>query len=133
MTPRYLAILVMSLCLTGCWGFAHDELIAGPYRLIAVDLDEQMSVSYALHNGNAVGRINEMVFSAGANKEYIVAQRHPKGDRTITEYYYIIRALDSEYADPSKSVRGPFTKQEFESEKTELKLPEFTIEITSLK
>jgi hypothetical protein len=58
-----------------------------------------------------------------------VAKRHPYGDASTTQYYYLIRALDSLYKDPEVSVRGPFSKEEYESLEKELKLPEFSKEL----
>lgn len=56
--------IISILLVSGC-GFVHDEHIVGPYRLSAVDIDQQMSISYDLENGSTVGRIDETVFSYG--------------------------------------------------------------------
>lgn len=120
------------LLFAGC-GFVYDVRIDGPYRLIAVDVEEEMSVCYSLPGGDAVGRINSTVFAVGKNEEFIVAQRHPNGDRSVVEYYYLIRANDSVYADPTNSVRGPFAKSEFEEATLHLKLPSFSKTLRRLK
>jgi len=83
------AVVVLLL---GC-GFVHDEKIDGPYRLVAVDSESQMSVCYGL-GSNCVGRIPETVFAVGSDAKYVVAARHPANDRTKTEFYYLIRELD---------------------------------------
>jgi hypothetical protein len=44
--------LVMSAALIAGCGFVHDETIAGPYRLIAVDVDEHMTIQYDSGDGN---------------------------------------------------------------------------------
>ena len=54
--------LTLALVILGCLSFSgcdfvHDEHITGPYRLIAVDVDSQMSISYGLESGDAIGRI----------------------------------------------------------------------------
>jgi nitrous oxide reductase accessory protein NosL len=123
---------VLALLLSGC-GYAHDEKLTGPYRLIAVDVDEQMDVSYSLPNGGAIGRIPETVFSVGWNDRYIVAKQHPKNNRSITNYYYLDMSRDSTYADPSASVAGPLKESDFLRKRTELSLPDFSRTIKALQ
>jgi len=120
--------------LSGCFAFsAYDKPIDGPYRLVAVDTMDQMSVAYDLGDGASIGRISATVFAVGWSKDFIVAKRHPAGNRTVTEYYYLTRSADSKYADPSVSVTGPLTEAAFSARKSALGLPGFTIEIRSLK
>lgn len=123
------------MLIAGCgWqGFVYDKQIDGPYRLIAVDVMSQMAVCYSLDGGDAIGRIEETVFAAGWNKDFIVAKRHPGSNKAITEYYFITRSSDSTYADPSVSVTGPLSEEAFNAKKTTLGLPEYSIEISSLK
>lgn len=120
------------LLVSGC-GFVHDEHITGPYRLIAVDMDNQMSISYDLGDGSAVGRINETVFAFGFDERFIVAKQHPNGDRSVTNFFYLDMNKDSKYAEPSDSVTGPLTEKEFESESTRLNLPKFSRTLTALE
>jgi hypothetical protein len=130
--PELVVFLFAALLLSGC-GFVHDEQLTGPYRLIAVDTLDQMSVSYRLPDGAAVGRISETVFSVGWNNRYIVAKQHPNNDRSITNFYYLDISRDSTYADPSLSVTGPLTEAEFVRKRSELGLPEFTRTVKSLQ
>ncbi len=127
-----ICLFVAVSLLSGC-GFAHDEQLTGPYRLIAVDTLDQMSVSYGLPGGDAVGRISETVFSVGWNDRYIVAKQHPNNDRTITHFYYLDISRDSTYADPIASVTGPLTEAEFLGKRRDLALPDFTRNIKSLQ
>lgn len=120
------------MMLPGC-GFVHDEKLAGPYRLNAVDIMTDMSVSYDLGNGSTVGRIPSTVFAAGFDSRYIVAKQHPNDDRTITNFYYLEIAKDSMYADPSASVTGPLTEKQFAAKQSELNLPAFSRVIKSLE
>ncbi len=108
--------------LAGC-GFAHDERIDGPYRLLAVDTDEEMSVCYDLAGHNCIGRVSETVFAVGWNPDYIVVARHPKSDKAKSEYFYIVRGLDGPNVDPTICVHGPFQAAEFEGERRRLFLP----------
>lgn len=126
-----LALLACFL-VSGC-GFVHDENITGPYRLIAVDVDDQMSVCYDLEGKSAVGRINETVFAYGFDQRYIVAMQHPNNNRRVTNYFYLDMSKDSRYADPSVSVSGPFSKAEFEAVSQQLNLPKITRIIDHLK
>ena len=131
---KVLALLlpVIALLFCGC-GYAHDEKLTGPYRLIAVDVDEQMDVSYSLPKGSAIGRIPETVFSVGWNDRYIVAKQHPKNNRSITNYYYLDMSRDSAYADPSASVTGPLVESDFLPRRAELGLPDFSRTIKALQ
>jgi hypothetical protein len=131
---HFLAVIpiTVALLVSGC-GFVHDEHIVGPYRLIAVDIDEQMSISYDLGNGSAAGRINETVFAYGYNERYIVAKQYPNGDKSITNYYYLDMTKDSMYADLSASVTGPLSQTEFEAASVRLSLPNFTRTIKHLE
>ena len=124
---RYQTLLMMLSCLliAGC-GFVHDEVITGTYRLIAVDMDEQMGICYDLGDGSAAGRINETVFAYGFNNRYIVAKQHPNDDRSITYYYYLDMTKDSKYADPSDSVTGPLNEGNFALASRKLSLPTFS-------
>lgn len=124
--------LMSVLLVSGC-GFVHDEHITGPYRLIAVDVDNQMSISYDLGDGSAVGRINETVFAFGFDERFIVAKQHPNGDRSVTNFFYLDMTKDSNYADPTDSVTGPLTEKEFESEAKLLNLPKFSRILTALE
>lgn len=128
-----LAIILFAIPIVGCGGFAYDEHLDGPYRLVAVDINEQMTLSYDLGNGSTVGRVGETVFSVGWNSTYVVTKRHPNGDKSVLEYYYIVRLDDGPYVDPKNCVKGPFTKAEYSLEKSRLSLPEFSRELSLLR
>jgi len=124
------AILVFQLA--GC-GFVHDEKITGHYRLVAVDISEQMGICYALEKGDCIGRIPETVFSVGWNEHFIVAKQHPLNNRSVTNYFILEIARDSKFADPSESVTGPLSAAEFEERVAPQGLPPFTKNIEALK
>jgi hypothetical protein len=72
--------LITLLCLTGCGnGFVWDEVLDGPYRLVAVDIDEDMSLCRSVDmsdmSGNCAGDglPGETVFQAGSSPKYIVS------------------------------------------------------------
>jgi hypothetical protein len=118
---------------------AQGGSIDGPYRLDMGDVEEDANVCYELADGNCVERIPQTVFAVGASRDYVVAARHPHAfgsvplDRSRTEYFYLVRALDGPLKDPSASVRGPFDRLSFERERRRLGLPSFSREITSLR
>lgn len=125
---RFLHVVVtlfISLLIAGC-GFVHDERITGPYRLIAVDTDSQMSICYGLEDGSAIGRIGETVFEYGFDKRFIVAKQHPGNNQSVTNYFFLDMSKDSKYAEPSDSVTGPLGKKEFEKATRRLNLPKFS-------
>jgi hypothetical protein len=119
--------------LSGCYGMAHDDRIDGPYRLVAIDAIEEMQVAYDLGDDASIGRIPATVFWVGFDARYIVAARHPDNDRSITQYFYLVRALDGPIVDPNVTVRGPFDRATFAQETTRLGLPPLTTEVQSLK
>ncbi len=130
---RVFAICIaLVLPVAGC-GFVHDEMITGPYRLVAIDNSEQMSVCYTLKKCDCIGRISETVFSVGWNDRFIVAKQHPSNNRSITNYFILEMARDSQLADPSASVTGPLSAAAFEKKVASLGLPSFTKTIGALK
>ena len=132
MNARQYGLVAAAALLSGC-GFVHDEHLVGPYRLIAVDVYEQMNLSYSLDSGNAVGRIPETVFAVGWDDHYIVAKRHPHNDRAVTQFFYLDIARDNKYADPRTSVVGPLTESDFRIKQAQLHLPHFRRTIKSLE
>ncbi len=122
------AVFLLCAC-----GFVHDEHLIGPYRLIAIDVSEEMSIRYSMAGGDAIGRINSTVFAYGWNDKYIVAKQHPMNNRAVTNYYYLDIAKDGELVDPSVSVVGPMTEREFSLRTMELNLPPFIRTIKSLE
>ena len=125
------ACVLSAVVLSGC-GFVHDETIVGPYRLVAIDVEEEMDVCYSIKDG-CIGRIPATVFATGFNHEYIVAARHPNRDRSKVEYFYLIRSLDGELVDPSLTVKGPFDAAGYQAEQIKLGLPAISKEIGGLK
>ena len=98
-----------------------------------MDVDAQMSISYDLGDRSAIGRIDETVFAFGFDERFIVAKQHPDGDRRVTHFFYLDMSKDSKYAEPSDSVTGPLTQEQFESEAMRLNLPKFSQTLTALE
>jgi hypothetical protein len=137
---KRLACLASLLCLAAC-GFVEDATIDGPYRLVAVDIDEDMTLCRSIGTGgdcSGDGLPEPTVFQAGANAQYIVFARHPyregrRLDRSVTEFYYIVRKEDERDLAVRVSLSGPFTESEYRDEKRRLQLPEFSKVFAKLK
>lgn len=124
----------------GGWGFVHDQPLAGPYRLVAVDAREDMGVCRSLEGGNCSGDglPDRTVFAAGANDRYLVIARHPSVfgeplNKAVTEYYVVERSADESQPGSRPTVQGPFDQPEFDEKARELALPGFTIVFDDLR
>ena len=122
-------------------GFVHDEVLDGPYRLVAIDISEDMLLCRTIGNsGDCVGDglPKPTVFQAGWNAQYIVVARHPRQgqgapNRPVSEFYYIQRKAGEENVLTRVSVVGPLTEGEYQEEKSRLQLPEFSRIFDDLK
>ena len=76
-------VLVLFTIPLGACGFVHDERIDGPYRLVAIDVSEEMAICYEIENG-CIGRIPETVYAVGFDTKYLVAARHPNAASLFT-------------------------------------------------
>lgn len=128
----FITVVFLITQMASC-GFVSDEKLIGPYCLVAVDLDQQMSICYQIDKGDCVGRIPETIFALGWDEHYIVAKQHPAKKPPITNYFVIDISRDSKYADPAVSVIGPLSASEFEEKRVLLGLPAFIRSIDSLK
>lgn len=119
--------------------FAHNETLVARYKLVAIDVKEDMSLCWALDNGNCAGDglPGPTVFAAGFNDRYVVAAVHPAtSGKSITQFFYIIRNPADEDKDsglPYKDIKGPFGKEDYESAKARLHLPDFSRVFDDLK
>jgi len=139
--PAALAALFTGLVASRL-GFVRDVPLDGPYRLVAVDIDEDMALCRSVGTkGNCVGDglPDATIFQAGVNARYVVVARHPRHrwteapDRSVTEYYYVVRSPDE--ADPHTplTIVGPMDKLQYDRESQRLGLPEFTKVFNHLK
>lgn len=132
--------LGLSSCLFEAFGFAHDQPLAGPYRLVAVDEREQMIVCRSLEGGDCVGDglPGRTVFAAGSDDRYLVIARHPSAfgeplNKAVTEYYVVERSPDEADLRSRPEVLGPFDQAEFDERVRQLSLPAFTIVFDDLR
>lgn len=123
------AVLLTAL---GCDSI-HQRLIDN-YILMAVDSDEQLSISHEEGSGIAIGRIGPVVTDAGCNAKYIVATVRPPGQPgTPPKYYYLEIEKDRGEGNQLQAVTGPLSKEEFEQAKKKLDLPAFSRHFDSLR
>jgi hypothetical protein len=113
----------VALGLSAC-GFVYDEHIVGPYREVAVDVDEQMSICEETHDSDVVHCVvADGVFAIGNDAGFIIAKQHPLNksqgfvvDKSVTNFW-IVRVAD-------RSVFGPFNADAFKMERSRLGVPE---------
>ena len=123
-------IYLLSIVIIGCGdGFTHKERLISNYYLTALELNEDMSLSYSVSKENDafVGVVNPTVFAIGHNEEFIIVKQHPEKspyqpDKSITNYF-IIPLKDKIAESEEKNVIGPMTKEEFEKKREELGVP----------
>lgn len=139
---RYAGLGIL-LTVAGCGthGFIRDVALDGPYRLVAIDTPEDLSLC------RSVGKTRDCLgdslpgptaFQAGSNSRFIVFARHPRrpneaSNRTVTEFYYITRKANEWDVATAVSVSGPFSEVEFQREKERMQLPEFSMAFADLK
>jgi hypothetical protein len=136
------ATLASLVCVAGCgFGFVRDEVLDGPYRLVAVDVpDDMMLCRSSGKKGDCLGDglLGPTVFQAGSNSQYIVLARHPyqghePPNRSVSEFYYISRQANEWNVFEPVSVIGPFNELEYQQGKRRLQLPEFSTVFGDLK
>ena len=120
-----LTILLATVILSSCWGFAEEIQIIDRYHLLAVDIDTDMSLSYKLKDGNYVGIVDQTVFSVGFNDDYIIAKQHPDNDHN-TINYFILPIIKNYTYSPDDGLIGPLTMKQFETKTKELGIAQLT-------
>lgn len=120
---------LLLLSLPGCSDTLHQWPIDGPFYIGYIEDPRETRVMRCFPDGGCAGDElpDPVVYAAGADARYVVAARHPNGDRSKTEYYYVLRTPPDEKGyGLHKTLFGPFDAQTFEVEKRRLNLPEFT-------
>jgi hypothetical protein len=127
---------VVFLCglLTGCGLFDSGVVWrGGHYELAWIDIPDNVTLYYDAGNNSAIGRVEARVFAVGWDGRYVVAKQHPKGDKSITNYFIVDSQKDAPFADVKQAVIGPLTEAEFQQKSAQLKLPPFTKVLESLQ
>ncbi len=111
-------VVVLSSCDSG------TQWKSGTYEVYWIDVDLVLGLD--LGDGNSIGRVMHKVSAVGEDDTWIVAERHPNGDESITTYHYWAKTSDHPHKNADEVVLGPFTESEFLDIKKRLKLPEFS-------
>src|SRR5215467_14016964 len=106
MTRKIVTTALVAVLLAGCDGLWLDTYWRSEkYVLLAVDARSQMSLSFDVGNGTAVGLVGPTVFSVGADDKHIVVKQHPSKDpfsssfdRSTTQYFVVSRTTSSQIA-----------------------------------
>lgn len=110
MTRTIVASSLVAVLVAGCDGLWLDTYWRSErYVLLVVDARGQMSLSFDLGNGTAVGLVGPTVFSVGADDKHIVVKQHPSKDsfgssfdRSTTHYFVVARTTSREIAERQK-------------------------------
>jgi hypothetical protein len=131
---RFGLVAFGGLLLAACSLFDHGtEWQGGPYELAWIDTYDAMSLYYRLDQNGGIGRVEATVFSVGWDGRYAVAKQHPKGNKSVTHYFYIDSQKDGPHADQTAAVTGPLGVIEYRRKAVELGLPEFTKTLKELE
>ncbi len=120
-----LFILLASLTCGGI-GLAYEYDLTGDYAVWALDQLVQAAVVQKIpESSSGTVIIPAMVAAYGWNDDFIIVQRHPDGDASVTEWYILVVA--------ERAVHGPFDAATFAQARQALGVPaalDFTQTIT---
>jgi hypothetical protein len=118
------ASAAIALVAIGC--DSGTEWESGEYEVYWIDVSSDLTLGRKLPDGNSIGRVGPQVFAVGADDRWVVATRHPDGDKTKKEYYYFAKSMDGPYKNGEEVALGPFTEKEFADLRAKHGLPEFS-------
>ena len=127
----YILFLIVGVFQFNCSGFVNNVKIIGNYSLVAVDEDEQLDICYFDpddKNNGCIPVITATVFAVGYNKDYIIAQQHPRifpnpPDKTVTNYYILPVDYKNKHLGDKFGLIGPLTSAQFNAKRIELRVP----------
>ncbi|MBN1919836.1 MAG: DUF3997 domain-containing protein [Anaerolineae bacterium] len=110
-----LVALLLSLACGGI-GLAYEYDLTGDYAVWAPDQLVQAAVVQKIpESSSGTVVIPSMVVAYGWNDDFIIAQRYPDGDVSMTEWYILVVA--------EGAVHGPFDAAEFAQARQDLGVP----------
>lgn len=124
----FLCLGLSMVALSGC--DSGEAWRSGPYSIYWFDSSANLELGLDLENGSIIGRIGPSIFAVGENTEWIVAGRHPNGDKDKEQFFYFSKAEDSTHKNANEVVKGPFTRTQFEQLRQKLDLPGWTKEFS---
>jgi hypothetical protein len=131
---KIMAAILLCGSLAGCGLFDSGVVWrGGHYGLLWIDIPDDVTLSYDAGNGSWIGRIEPRVFAVAWDGRYVVAKQHPKGNKSVTNYFIIDSQKDTPIADARQAVIGPLFEAEFQQKATAMKLPPFKKVLKSLE
>jgi len=142
MCTRILTVLILAITLLKCQPAAIKNHLFGNYYLLALDVDEQLSLCYhdSSDENNYGTIIGPTVFAIGYNDSFIIIMQHPQDSSVLVSKkkvnYFILPLKQGFNWKTMNGLIGPFTMNQFKSKRKELGIPgslTFTKEYQSLK
>lgn len=128
MNLRRLYFLGLSFAAGILAGCDSDHLWeSGPYTVYWINSSADVRLGIEV-GGGLIKRVGPRIFAIGEDDRWIVAARHPEGDRRTEEFFYFAKAEDDPYKNADQVVKGPFTREKFDQLRQELSLPGWTKE-----
>lgn len=130
MKKRVAAALVAGAVFAGCGPVGPaGQRIVGPYYLIRDGTGAFAAICYQVGASPCLSRIGPDVFAYGWDDDFVVAGRHPYGDRAREEFFYVVRLRDGTTAPHDLVVKGPFDRATLLDHRREHGVPPLTIVI----
>ena len=129
-----IALLFRTLtCLTACGLFDSGvPWRSGPFELLWIDLPDRVTLSYDVGNGGSIGLIDYTVYAVGSDAQHIVVKQHPRGEKSITDFYIVDVKSSALPLHPDRAVTGQRQAQFDEMARLNA-LPRFTTVLETLQ
>jgi hypothetical protein len=128
--PQMLSAISAGLALAACAPVLPvGQRIVGPYYLVREGAASFAAICYQAGTSPCLSRIGPDIFAYGWNDHFVVAGRHPYGDRTKEEFYYVVRLRDGASAEYDLVVKGPFDRDALQRHMRDHGVPPLTIVI----
>ena len=122
--PCGILLVIWAVILTAC--DSGTKWKSGKYEVYWIDVSSDLTLGLDIGDGMAIGRVMPQVYAVGENDTWIVAARHPNGNKSTSEFFYFSKAEDHAHKNAEEIVHGPFTEVEFAKIKADLKLPDWS-------
>ena len=129
-----IALLWTLTCLTACGLFDSGvPWKSGPFQLLWIDLPDRVTLSYDVGNGGSIGLVDYTVYAVGSDAQHIVVKQHPRGEKSITDFYIVDVKSSALPLHPERAVTGPLTQAQFDEMARRNALPRFTTVLEMLQ
>lgn len=129
MRKYYIMFMIIFMITISCNSMYKDH-ITGNFYLVTSDTMDDLTLSYYNNKFDVYeGIVSGGIYLVETNNDYILVQKHPylnspsrlRLNTNITEYY-IVRTTNSNYYFNNKECFGPYNKEDFETQRNELKI-----------